>query len=119
MNEREMLELAAKAVGYHVDFSLCASFDGETYYTHDRGWHDGNHWWNPLIDDGDALRMAAKLRLDLCWNENEGPWEFNAWPQGGGMGSNECPSEGHGDDNASAMRKAIVRAAAEIGKSMP
>jgi hypothetical protein len=65
-------------------------------------------------DNGAALELAAKLRLDMCWNQNEDPWEFNAWPQGGGMGSNAAPAD-HGDDNAAAMRSAIVEAAERAG----
>lgn len=61
-------------------------------------------------DNGAALELAAKLRIDLCWNHNEGHWEVNAWPQDGGIGSNADPQQ-HGNDNAAAMRFAIVHAA--------
>lgn len=45
MTDREMLELAAKAAG---EESRCGPRD-----------------WNPLEDDGDALRLAAKLLIDI------------------------------------------------------
>lgn len=116
-SDRELLELAAKAA--HIDFVL----DG---YLHKKGLvyepltdcEEGRPMrWNPLEDDGDALRLAGKLRLDLCWNDNNEEWEFNAWPQGGGDGSNEVPNGE--EQNTFSMRRAIVRAAAAIGEKMP
>jgi len=82
-------------------------------YTNDaymRGWYSN---WNPLIDDGDALRLAVKIansddRLhSLVWD-----WTYREIRvfMGG--------SEGYGDDMYAATRRAIVRAAAEIGKDI-
>lgn len=88
MTDRELLELAAKAAGV------------EPYELHDR-WGDcggiEKAGWNPLTDDGDALRLAVKLKL---WTHS-------------GMGSHH-----NQDDPYAATRRAIVRAAAEIGKAM-
>ena len=94
MSDRELLELAAKAVGVELDFSIRGDFP--PYYVNERGGHSS---WNPLTDDGDALRLAVKLYL----------WE---------------PIRlAHRDitdavDFYAATRRAIVRAAAEIGKGM-
>ena len=61
MTDREMLELAAKAAGLHVKV---ASNSGRGLKVH------GNcNWWNPLTDDGDALRLAARLNMDIEINE--------------------------------------------------
>jgi hypothetical protein len=58
---------------------------------------DGDHWI-PLTDDGDALRLAVKLM------------EFEPYKSRGYL---PCVQE-----NAANTRRAIVRAAAEIGKAM-
>lgn len=55
MNNKELLELAAKAAG------IDAKPHGNTFYV-DKG-HLGLVEWNPLIDDGDALRLAVKLHM--------------------------------------------------------
>ena len=53
--DRELLELAAKASG-----ELTASWYGNDAY------FDGVlSRWNPLNDDGDALRLAVKLCLEI------------------------------------------------------
>jgi len=101
MEDRELLELAAKAAGYQVDtgFADCPLIFGE-----DAG-HDGPREWNPLEDDGDALRLAVKLKLIVevgsCWLSKYGPV----------FGEDALP------DPLSATRRAIVRAAAEIGRT--
>lgn len=52
MNDREMLEWAAKAAG--VDCAVLA-YD-----------NDGSAGtWNPRTDSGDALELAAKLRISI------------------------------------------------------
>jgi hypothetical protein len=53
VSDRELLELAAKAAG--------------TYYVEGKSW-DENAGWNPLTDDGDALRLAVKLEMDFVWD---------------------------------------------------
>lgn len=61
MTDRELLEAAAKAAGYaaeyvewdDVDNGACAAF----MVPNSGGW--GKNVWNPLTDDGDALRRIA------------------------------------------------------------
>lgn len=53
--DKELLELAAKAAGIDGDYSKRANSIAHP---------DG--YWNPLTDDGDALRLAAKLG-DTVW----------------------------------------------------
>lgn len=66
--------------------------------------------FSPLTDDGDALRLAVKLRM--CVD----PWGAGA--SAVVMVNNRAlVAEPHyGDDPERATRRAIVRAAAEIGK---
>lgn len=61
MNDRELLELAARAAGVGYTWS-------EFWETMARPLNDGSGWdnratWNPLKDDGDALRLAVKRGL--------------------------------------------------------
>jgi hypothetical protein len=115
MNDKELLELAAKAAGYRVNLSpesgsFWLSIDGG------RSWTE----WNPLTDDGDALRLAVKLGLCIdtasqChWGMTTYISDFRCKQQGlTGYGS-----ETHGIDPYAATRRAIVKAAAQIGKDM-
>ena len=78
--DRELLELAAKAAGIRTT--------------------EGNDYWNPLEDDGDAFRLAVKLGLkikgiEILIIEDD----------------LEC-------DRLTATRRAIVLAAAGIGREM-
>ena len=94
MTDREMLELAAKAAGI------------------DPKW-DGLYWqWNPLTDDGDALRLAVKLRLGINLTYEDVAIVGQEHTQA------QFCLEQNGDDPYAATRRAIVRAAAELGKGM-
>jgi hypothetical protein len=66
---RNLLELAAKACGYPVVFLDEHGTTGVNGYFpmgHDEH-GDVSEWWNPHTDDGDCLRMIAKLRIDVVW----------------------------------------------------
>ncbi len=109
MTDRELLELAAKAMGaVHADQwdngSLLVSFDGKTA-----------RLWNPLTDDGDALRLAVKLGIQVGPNPASNEPMCFAWARQLGIGAQY---EMHGTDPYAATRRAIVRAAAEIGRAM-
>lgn len=103
MTDREMLDLAAKAMGLTV---LRSRLD-------DQMWRDllidmrpefpQTKGWNPLTDDGDALRLAVKLRKDHRVQAAHLLPPFDSWI---------------GGDHHAASRRAIVRAAAEIGRTM-
>ena len=51
MTDHELLEMAAKAAGIA---------DGDVFYD-----MDNDKEWNPLTDDGDALRLAVKLYIGV------------------------------------------------------
>lgn len=104
MTDREMLELAAKAAGIQGKYST-----GVIWYKNPFGDEAG---FNPLNDDGDALRLAVKLGLDIQQFCESGRCE--AWKH-----PNESCSEDYGSDADAATRRAIVRAAAELGRYMP
>ena len=107
-NDRELLELAAKAAGYE-DI-------GEGYFREKQG---GGHYlcfpWNPLTDDGDALRLAVKLELDIF----NSCISVRAIHRDKDMGATiKCRGNTTQMEPYAATRRAIVRAAAEIGKGM-
>ena len=103
MTDRELLESAAKAagipIGKWVDWWIDSPEVGF--------WLDGDNW-NPLTDDGDALRLAVKLRIDFCIAPNEAT--ACAWC--GAVG--EFMEEPLAPYEMAATRRAIVRAAAEM-----
>ena len=110
MTDIELLELAAKAAGIACDSK--GPFTSVDRYDLYNGIYTEYLPWNPLTDDGDALRLAVKLGIHLMHSKHkikagrkliqEGPCE-----------------EDKGADPYAATRRAIVRAAAEIGKAMP
>lgn len=110
MNDRELLELAAKACGWTAGFiTNDAAPDvvlGVMVDTGDKIFGP----WNPLTDDGDALRLAVKLNLSVDRFLSQGVWS--------GQQPNSMVHEFDYDDPYAATRRAIVRAAAEIGKLM-
>ena len=110
MTDRELLELAAKAAGLlHVDYSGIG-YDGRDglQLVDSIGRHTNS--WSPFTDDGDALRLAVKLGLDI-WRPGDGCVHA--------VGSfGEVSEVQLGLDSYAATRHSIVRAAAEIGKAM-
>lgn len=100
MTDKELLELAAKAAGKPLTYS------GGTH------WYGKQASWNPLTDDGDALRLAVKLKLDVYMSSGLYTWaEY-------GVAIHKPDKTHKGEDPYAATRRAIVRAAAEIGKEI-
>jgi hypothetical protein len=107
MTDKELLELAAKAAGIEYDF--CRPELGGCQIR--KPFVSG--FWNPLTDDGDALRLAVKLEVDYTIR-NGATWVN--WPVSEtGMFVHH---EVHGNDPYAATRRAITRAAAAIGEGM-
>lgn len=116
MTDRELLELAAKAAGQDYWLVRLRGVNRSvTEHLHYKGKDGETLEWNPLNDDGDALRLAVKLRIDLdqyadsvrClrsedFDDSEGTEAL----------------ENLGQDPYAATRRAIVRAAAQIAKGM-
>ena len=81
--------------------------------------------WNPLTDDGDAMRLAVKLRISIIHEqEYMGGPVLETVEAIGPMrpdGSRHCEAvsiNAPGDDPMLNVRLAIVRAAAQIGAAM-
>ena len=111
INDRKLLELAAKAAGINIEQGYGDPPENCLFYQDSAG---GCHDWNPLKDDGDALRLAVKL--NICVFNNT----YASWAATGSL--QEVRGEelhNGGVDPYAATRRAIVRAAAEIGRAMP
>lgn len=121
-DDRKQLELAAKAIGRtiigwnHQTGAEVAVFDDQSY-------------WQPLLKngltdcDGDALRLAVKLTLEIDHNS---PSDNNRYVCISRCGIEVvrdpvCIIDEFEDESerVAIARRAIVRAAASIGKSMP
>lgn len=107
MNDRELLEAAAKAAG--IKYTKPTSEYSGAYGLavedeHGRIVRD----WNPLQDDGDALRLAVRCRIDLVLSSED---NLSAYCRV----LKDFVEEPRTADPASATRRAIVRAAAALG----
>ena len=107
MNDKELLELAARAAGFLNWTPYNTGLFVET--GHSRG-STGYHW-SPLTDDGDALRLAVQLKLNISL-DCAGPINVSNVREG------VSKAEDRGDDPCAATRLAIVRAAAAVGRGM-
>lgn len=106
MEDKELIELAAKAAGFgdpegnfiwtESEYPRGSKTSGALWNY--MGWCDTAQLWNPLTDDGDALRLAVTLdiffRPEFALQLHEARY------------------------NLEDTRRAIVRAAAQIGKEM-
>ena len=102
MSDRELLEFAAKAAGYVLQ---------ETEDGYECNFDD-SRIWNPITDDGDALRLAVKLRIDVDFYLADVQAKHDQTDPVFELFSEHT-------DPLAATRRAIVRAAAEIGRQMP
>ena len=109
--DRELLELAAKAAG--IVFTEIDSH-GVWFDAPNKELGKCGVTFNPLTDDGDALRLAVKLcmgisvdfdRVDVAAQDDIVATEY--------LYQLPAPT-----DPYAAIRRAIVRAAAEIGRGM-
>ena len=111
MTDRELLERAAKAAGidaaWHPDYENDAAHDG-MWLKGNRS-PDNSKYWNPLLNDGDALRLAVVLRISL---------DMLTYIVDATTGTVMC-HEPWDDDHNAATRRAIVRAAAAMEASAP
>jgi hypothetical protein len=121
MTDGELLEKAAKSIGlkylkpaegYGGEFGLIAGIETLRSIT-DRC---GATTWNPLADDGDALRLAVKLKLtiDYVAETLDGTGHCAAvWCKP----RRRYITEPFEDDPYAATRRAITLAAAELGEA--
>lgn len=100
----ELLTLAAKAIGARAE-----PVEGEQWVV--LHFDDGRveHGWNPLRHSDDAFNLATDTRMQITQRVDEVR-----------IGHRSIPAlyEPVGEDRRSATKRAITRAAAEIGKAM-
>ena len=113
MTDRELLELAAKAAGIKLG-CLYGELVNTTTPT------INPVYWNPLTDDGDALRLLVSCRLETTWLSQWGRRSISAIRTRDIHGDWNHIDVDYTDslDPYAATRRAIVIAAAEIGKRM-
>ena len=110
-SERELLTLAAKAMGIDLE-SYIALGNVRSYMNKETGEN-----WTSLHDDGDCARLEAALGLDVVWyrdhvvsvcHDDEGRYVCSA---------SEDYTDHNGDKNK-ARRWASTRAAAAVAEEM-
>ena len=105
-SDRELLEMAAKAAGLHVKGWVG---DRMVFFNPITG--SAEEHWNPITDDGDALRLAVKLDISF----------FGDFPQDvvvAAFDARKIAEIKNPDDPCASTRRAIVRAAAAIGAGL-
>jgi len=127
MDDRELVELAAKAYGFGApetgDFCWTQSEYPKGSGSYGALWNYFGHGetaqlFNPLECDGDTFMLAVELNIEFVFDEgmkrvNAGVWRATSGPNDG-MWNCFTPYE---NDKRAATRRSIVRAAAEIGKT--
>lgn len=109
MTDRELLENAAKAAGIEIPKHLWKDYTGAGLKTF------SGIVWSPLSDDGDAFRLAVKLGINKGFGFAIADARAVA-SISGGVAQEE--NIGIDIDPYAATRRAIVRAAAEIGGTL-
>ena len=117
--DKELLTLAAKAAGIET---LIWHEEMQSFWTQ----YANPQYWNPLTDDGDAMRLAVKLGLNIM------PYPIYTDPKHSVIVQKKAMPVPEDEDQRNFMdaieiyetdpyaatRRAIVRAAAEIGRTM-
>ena len=104
--DRELLEAAAKAAGIEVEFRV---FSDSSFICFQKGGNCFHDEWNPLEDDGDALRLAVKLLFEIDMDRRSIAIRHQTGVK---------ILKAFNNDPYATTRSAIVRAAAEIGRNM-
>lgn len=110
MDDRLLLDLAAKAVGIQLEENRHVPSGGI--------WIVDNQTrqdivWSPLTSDGDALRLATNLQLSILWFTN---LQY-VMVERRGFGENIGWVDDAGRNGA--VRRAITVVAAQIGSTLP
>ena len=118
LTDKQLNAFAANAIGLVMQAWGFCDDHGVTIGSE----RDGPIYWSPLTNDSDAFRLATDLGIDILWN---GAPEGKAVAVLGGFdsyGNAHChlfeyyDGIPHLGDKYSAARRAIVRAAADMGK---
>jgi hypothetical protein len=111
MDDRALLEMAARAARIALgDFDAEAAHSGIVCGAFELG---EDTMWNPLASDADAFGLMVKLGLLVLTVRGFAVANHDSFPLIGGAVRLDV-----GDDEYAATRRAIVIAAARIGKQM-
>lgn len=110
MNDRELLELAAKAAGVKLFWKSKPMKDEDGYIFHQvfAQLEGQTREWSPLTDGGDALALAHQLKIDIFIKDS---YACCGMPDSDDYVFVEDPS-------LKGVYKAITTAAAEIGRNL-
>lgn len=124
MDDRTMLELAARASGMQV------IAEGKEWPRENVGWFFNQvgsnppalynsssralDMWSPLDDDGDSRRLQVRLQITLSIDDTRC---FATWWVRPDLSRQDSVVELIHSDACAAARLAVLRAAAEIGKT--
>jgi hypothetical protein len=111
MDDRTLLEAAAKAIS--CKWAATPQRTSPSLWLLDKGGNLVNTAWNPLKDDGDALRLAVQLKIAIAHDEKEA-CHYAEWVMDDDTEAGLVEYENEGTDAFAATRRAIVRAAAQI-----
>jgi len=109
-DDKELLELAARAAG--MDYLVWTP--GVSPLVPGEKRINGQMVWNPIHDDGDALRLAIVCNMTICTDGIATVSACSGYGHDKAMVT-QAVSECGGNKNA-ATRRAIVRTAAKIGR---
>lgn len=98
-DDKTLLELAAKAAEIPMQVVNCK-------------------WWNPLTDNADAFCLAVQLNIEIHPYEETSTGEWSMAKERNHSYADEFSEKIKDNDIYAATRRAIVRAAAEIGKTL-
>ncbi len=106
--DKELQLLAARAAGIEIEPCTCSNPDWPFRV---KGGISTRGHWNPLMSDGDAFKIAAKLKMEVCFLNGAAYAE----PLNG------CDGQiwEHVEDVRQAARRAICRAAALMAPLNP
>ena len=115
---RRLLELAAKAVGYGTHHGtnsvrMLLSTPVVALVVHDADGRLISTGWNPADDDGESRQLEVALFLTVAVRRHE----IEVFDEHGYCLCS-IPVDTENDDLAAATRLAVLKAAAEIGRSM-
>jgi hypothetical protein len=117
MSDKELLELAAEAAGMdHMRWAGASGLHRMLDPSRPKTTGSIGPTWNPLTDDGDALRLAVKLNMEVRVDYMTDSTIVTSHEQGR-YDYVQRAMEDHGADPYAATRRAIVRAAASIRRA--
>jgi hypothetical protein len=107
MTDHELLRLSAKAMGFELEYRS----GSDAFYYDDP--ESGREQWQPLSDEGQAIRLAVHLQLNILWFTN---LQY-VMVERSGFGENIGWTDKA--DRGGALRQAITIVAAQIGSTLP